>query len=38
MGLVLYWDEYKSQKMGVKGKEASLALNEEFQEKESVLF
>ncbi|MCD6293805.1 MAG: ferrous iron transport protein B, partial [Deltaproteobacteria bacterium] len=38
MGLILYWDEYKSKKMGVKGKEASLALNREFEEKNPVFF
>ena len=38
MGLILYWDEYKGKKMGVKGKEASLALNREFEEKNPVFF
>ncbi len=38
MALVLYQDEYKSEKMGVKGKEASLALNKEFEEKNPDFF
>ncbi|EFK09062.1 ferrous iron transport protein B [delta proteobacterium NaphS2] len=38
MKLVLYYDEYKSKKMGVKGKEASRALNREFQERNPGFF
>ncbi len=38
MSLVLYQDEYKNEKMGVKGKEASLALNKEFEEKNPDFF
>ncbi|MCP4576838.1 MAG: ferrous iron transport protein B [Deltaproteobacteria bacterium] len=38
MALVLYWDDYKVKKMGIKGKEASLALNERFKERNSDFF
>lgn len=38
MELVLYWDEYKSRKMNVKGKEASLALNRDFEERNPDFF
>jgi len=38
ISLILYWDEYKSAKMGTKGREAMTALNVEFEARDPVFF
>ena len=38
MALILYWDAYKTAKMGAKGKEAVAALNMKFEGKNPLFF
>ena len=38
MGLIIFWDDYKSAKMGAKGKEATDALNAKYEEKNPTFF
>ncbi len=38
MALIIYWNDYKSAKMGTKGKEAMAALNAKFEGRNPVFF
>jgi ferrous iron transport protein B len=38
MALIIYWSDYKSAKMGTKGKEAMAALDAKFEERNPVFF